>query len=197
MKPNTHNDDIEDLEDWLAVPSQPAISAPEKPAPPLDGAAVTWTYDDGGRQAAGYKGQTNDCVCRAIAIAAQLPYEEIYREINDYAAYERSSARRKGRRSSAREGVFKPTTRRFIEKKLGWRWVPTMAIGSGCTTHLRAGELPPGRLIVAVSRHIVAVVDGVIHDTHDPSRHGTRCVYGYWMAGEAHDARRQLIHNKG
>lgn len=25
-----------------------------------------------------------------------------------------------------------------------------------------------------------AVVDGVVRDTHDPSRDGTRCVYGYW-----------------
>jgi hypothetical protein len=55
-----------------------------------------------------------------------------------------------------------------------------MAIGSGCTVHLRDGELPQGRLIVAVSKHIVTVIDGVIRDTHDPSRDGTRCVYGYW-----------------
>jgi hypothetical protein len=24
------------------------------------------------------------------------------------------------------------------------------------------------------------VIDGVIHDTHDCSRNGTRCVYGYY-----------------
>jgi hypothetical protein len=46
----------------------------------------------------------------------------------------------------------------------------------------RNGELPIGRLIVSVSKHLVAVVDGVIHDTHDPSRAGTRCVYGYWRS---------------
>ncbi len=37
-----------------------------------------------------------------------------------------------------------------------------------------------GRLIVSVSKHMTAVIDGVIHDTHNPSRDGTRCVYGYW-----------------
>jgi hypothetical protein len=31
------------------------------------------------------------------------------------------------------------------------------------------------------SRHLVAVIDGVIHDTHDCSRDGTRCVYGYFQ----------------
>jgi len=55
-----------------------------------------------------------------------------------------------------------------------------MRIGQGCTVHLRAEELPGGRLVVRVTRHLCAVVDGVIHDTHDPSRKGTRCVYGYW-----------------
>ena len=57
-----------------------------------------------------------------------------------------------------------------------------MQIGSGCTVHLRDGELPMGRLLVSVSKHLVAVIDGVIHDLSDPSRNGTRCVYGFWQA---------------
>ncbi|KKL59947.1 hypothetical protein LCGC14_2210300, partial [marine sediment metagenome] len=28
-----------------------------------------WKFNDGGRIAAGYKGDTDDCVCRSIAIA--------------------------------------------------------------------------------------------------------------------------------
>jgi hypothetical protein len=44
-----------------------------------------------------------------------------------------------------------------------------MQIGSGCTVHLRADELPSGRLVVSVSKHLTAVIDGVIHDAHDPS----------------------------
>ncbi|MGH2478016.1 MAG: hypothetical protein ACRDIL_22445 [Candidatus Limnocylindrales bacterium] len=58
-----------------------------------------------------------------------------------------------------------------------------MAIGSGWRVHLRADELPAGWLIVQLSGHVTAVIDGVVHDTHDPSRHGTRCVYGYWTRG--------------
>jgi hypothetical protein len=63
-----------------------------------------------------------------------------------------------------------------------------------------------GRLVVSVSGHYTTVIDGVVHDTHDPQReihmfepdHGQelkanqgrnqngvwtlqrRCVYGYW-----------------
>lgn len=139
---------------------------------------MKWVYDDGGRAEAGYKGKTGDCVCRAIAIATQKPYKEIYDLINECAKSERKSKYRNSK-SNARTGVYKGTVKRVM-RRLGWQWVPTMHIGSGCTTHLREGELPNGRLVVSVSLHEVAVIDGVIHDTYDCTRDGARCVYGYW-----------------
>jgi hypothetical protein len=143
---------------------------------------MSFVYDDGGRAAAGFKGDTRDCVARSIAIAAQLPYQEAYDLVNSLASTERGRVRNgRVKKSSARQGVFKPTIRKVMEH-LGWQWVPTMTIGSGCKVHLRADELPKGRIICNVSRHSVAVVDGVIHDTHDCSRDGTRCVYGYFTA---------------
>jgi hypothetical protein len=54
-------------------------------------------YSDGGRAAAGYKGRAGDCVVRAIAIAAQKPYQEVYYAINAFALAERV---RRGRSSS-------------------------------------------------------------------------------------------------
>ena len=57
-----------------------------------------------------------------------------------------------------------------------------MTMGSGCTVHMKKDELPDGDLIVSLSRHITCVKDGTIYDTYDPSRDGTRCVYGYWTA---------------
>lgn len=138
-------------------------------------------FDDGGRSAAGYKGKTGDCVVRSMAIATGLPYQQIYDLVNGAAAYERTGTRKRGK-SNARTGVYKTSIKRIM-KSLGWAWTPTMQIGSGCIVHLRADELPPGRLVVSVSKHLTAVIDGVIHDTHDPSRRGTRCVYGYWQPG--------------
>lgn len=174
-------------------------SKPYRPLP--------FQYDDGGRKAAGYKGNADDCVTRAIAIAAQLDYQTVYELINAHGKQERRYGKRdERRRSTARTGVRKTTTRRVLTD-LGWTWVPTMMIGSGCKVHLAADELPMrGRLIVSVSKHLTAVIDGVIHDTHDPSREpiaimgprlltdpdgtqrneilsetGGRCVYGYWI----------------
>lgn len=137
---------------------------------------MTFQFNDGGRKAAGYKGDAGDCVTRAIAIAAEMPYQVAYELVNDSAEFEHA---RKGKQSSARTGVRKPTTRKVLAS-IGWKWTPTMQIGQGCKVHLRGDELPAGRLIVQVSRHLVAVIDGVIHDTHDSSRDGKRCVYGYW-----------------
>jgi hypothetical protein len=139
---------------------------------------MKFVYDDGGRAAAGYKGKTGDCVCRAIAIATGMPYQQVYDLLNARGAGERTSKRKRGV-SSARTGVYKPTTKKLLTD-MGWVWTPTMHIGSGCTVHLRSDELPSGRLIVSVSRHLCAVIDGVIHDTYDPTRSGMRCVYGYW-----------------
>jgi hypothetical protein len=139
--------------------------------------SLPFAYDDGGRAAAGYRGNTRDCVCRAIAIATQIPYQEVYDELALLAKAERSRYGRK--RSSPRLGVARRTFEQFLLARK-WTWTPTMQIGSGCKIHLRPGELPPGRLIVAVSHHVVAVIDGVVHDTYDPCRSGTRCVYGYW-----------------
>lgn len=135
-------------------------------------------HDDGGRADAGFKGATGDCVVRAIAIATGKSYREVYDDVNRMAQRERMSSRKRGR-SNARTGVHKPTIKRLMQE-YGWKWTPTMHVGSGCKVHLRADELPSGRIVCSVSRHLVAVIDGVIHDTHDPSRDGTRCVYGYW-----------------
>lgn len=139
---------------------------------------MEFRYNDGGRNKAGYKGATGDCVCRAISIATQIPYQEVYDRINELSKRERVCKRKRGK-SSARSGVYKATIKRYMES-IGWKWVPTMFIGQGCKVHVRANELPIGRLVLSLSKHSTAVVDGVLNDTYDCSRNGTRCVYGYY-----------------
>ena len=151
---------------------------------------MNWVYDDGGRSESGFKGTTGDCVCRAIAIATETPYKEVYDLINEVAKTEKTGKRKKGK-SSARTGVY-PTTIRKVMSRLGWTWNPTMKIGQGCKVHLRADELSNGRLVVSIAKHETAVIDGVIHDIYNPSDRGyavdgygneittDRCVYGYY-----------------
>ena len=161
-----------------------------------------FVYNDGGRARAGFKGKADDCVARAIAIASGRAYADVYKALAKGAGSERKS---KG--ASARNGIT--TSRKWFKEymqSIGFAWTPTMLIGSGCQTHLVAEELPAGRLVVFVSKHCTAMVDGVIYDEFDPRREWhsirsddggelragewrnengicairRRCVYGYW-----------------
>lgn len=145
---------------------------------------MRYVYDDGGRTACGFKGDAGDCVARAISIVTQRSYSQVYSElaaINSNMRKTKARARSVGKKT-AREGIY-TTSQLFKEymEKLGFKWVACMKPGTGCKVHLKNGELPMGRLVVRVSRHLTAVIDGVIYDTFDPSREGTRCVYGYWI----------------
>lgn len=139
---------------------------------------MKFIYNDGGRSNY-FKGTAGDCVTRAIANATGLDYKKVYDDLNELAKSERSSKRKRGK-SSARNGVYKATLKKYIEKVLGWTWHPTMQIGQGCKVHLSTNELPAGTLIVSVSKHLTCVKDGVLYDTYDCTRKGNRCVYGYW-----------------
>jgi hypothetical protein len=177
--------------------------------------ATEFIRDDGGRAAAGFKGNAGDCVCRAIAIASGRPYREVYDFIaaNNATIRLTKRTRKSAKKRSARDGVY--TRRKWFKdymRSLGFEWVPTMKIGTGCRVHLDPKELPKGRLVCMVSRHACAVIDGVIRDTFDPRRDkswtfepdhgqelkpnqgrnqngvwteiGGRCVYGYWQMME-------------
>tara|TARA_R110002020_G_scaffold73765_2_gene189221 strand:+ start:230 stop:715 length:486 start_codon:yes stop_codon:yes gene_type:complete len=153
---------------------------------------IKFKYNDGGRKEAGRKGDTGDCVTRAIAIVSGIPYQEVYDVLAEGNFNQRKSKYEKTYKSddykrprSASQGI---TTRRKWFKdymvSIGFKWTPTMQIGSGCKVHLKADELPKGKIIARVSKHYTAMIDGVINDTYDCSREGTRCVYGYWSKEE-------------
>jgi hypothetical protein len=105
------------------------------------------------------------------------PYQKVYEALLSFKEGFRQT--RKVRKSHPRTGVPRTVYERYLGS-LGWEWVPTMKIGSGCKVHLRSEEVPGGRIIVRLSRHLAAVVDGTLHDLSDCSREGKRCVYGYY-----------------
>lgn len=137
---------------------------------------MNWVKDDGGREASGHPKHSGDCVVRAVAIATGSSYQEVWEDLESYCL----SGRKRKRFSSPAKGIQIPLLKKYLALK-GFRWVPLMGIGTGCRYHLRSDELPSGTLIVNLSLHVAAVVDGVLHDLSDCSRGGTRCVYGYWV----------------
>jgi hypothetical protein len=141
-------------------------------------------YDDGGREASGYKGSAGDCTVRAIAIATQKPYQEVYDalfEMNKTANTRKKTRRGNPRGASPRDGNTCMKTIKAYMESIGWEWVALMKIGSGCHYHFKAEEMPAGRIVARLSHHMSAMIDGVIHDTYDPSYGGGRCVYGYFV----------------
>ena len=147
---------------------------------------MEFVFDDGGRSKY-FKGYTGDCVTRAIAIATGKDYMEVYNALNELAKNEKIGKKKK-KISNARTGVYKQTSRRYLES-LGWKWIPCSKVGVGCTMHLNEYEVPNGTIICKVTRHLVCVKDGVIHDTYNCSEKNIdeygnvkdRCVYGYFV----------------
>lgn len=129
---------------------------------------MRFSYNDGGRAKYFSASKVGDCVTRAIAIATNTDYKEVYNKIADIVGY------------TPRNGVRKTDTKKVMNA-FGGVWHACMTIGSGCKTHLADNEVPMhGRIVCSLSKHVCAVIDGVINDTYDASRDGGRCVYGYW-----------------
>ncbi|MGN1268824.1 MAG: hypothetical protein ACI4U0_04935 [Candidatus Aphodocola sp.] len=137
--------------------------------------AIDWVYDDAGRPET-LKDNINDSVCRSIAIATGMTYEETTNLLNKYikdSGYDEAYIKNDYPR------VAKEVAHKLL-LDLGFTWKPTMLFGKGCKVHLRKSELPNGTLIVSISKHLTCIVDGIIHDMQDESRHGSRCIYGFY-----------------
>jgi hypothetical protein len=140
---------------------------------------MNFTYDDGGRSAAGFKGKTDDCVCRALAIATGKPYQEIYDFIKECGGNPRVG------------GIKTPLLKKICEK-LGARYFATAKVGQPSTVKLIETHLPAGRVVVNLRKHVAAVIDGTLRDAYDCQNtswidetgvlhEGKRTVYGYWI----------------
>merc|ERR1719399_1939839 len=105
----------------------------------------TWIYDDGGRASAGFRGQSGDCFVRAVSIASQRPYLEVYNFVNAVrkdvrsgnVASKRTAARLRKRASlllrlgDSRRGVSNPLFHEVMHR-MGWVWKAAMQYGRGC-----------------------------------------------------------------
>jgi hypothetical protein len=147
-----------------------------------------WVRTDGGRRAAGYHRVRGGCVPRAIAIATGKPYREVHNALvaatlhyvethrNRVTGWIRRS--RGGRSFDPANGSYDEIYGPYLES-IGWRFTSTKDHDK---VRLRADELPSGRLIVRVHRHLVAVIDGMVHDTWNCAGAGRRPVSGYYAA---------------
>lgn len=148
----------------------------------------SFIYNDGGRKAAGYKGNPGDCVIRAIAIAADMPYNDVYEGMRQRNKQYRDSHNNKVSRqlkkrgTSPRNGNYKEVYEPYI-LELGFTWVPLSGIGMSDDKRTKLGrdKMPNGTVILRLGKHLCACIDGVVHDKFNPAENSTRQVYGYWI----------------
>jgi hypothetical protein len=136
---------------------------------------LVWVHSDGGRAAAGYKGDAPDCVTRAIALATGKPYKEVYDSINELVRRASGGTLRK---AGAARGVPSYLVGRYMAE-VGWEYVPLRD-----ATYAHPALLQPGVIVVDAPRHLACVVDGVLYDTfdsaHSPVRRKARKIQGYY-----------------
>lgn len=126
---------------------------------------MKFIYDDGGRSKY-FKGTAGDCVTRAIAIATGIDYKEVYDTIKGLLNH------------TPRNGLSKRETKDIMHY-FGFDWYAPK-FGGSYKLHLKEEDLPMGTIICQVSKHVVCVKDKIIYDAFNPSRNGTRMVYGFW-----------------
>jgi hypothetical protein len=136
---------------------------------------MTWTYNDGGRASSGFKGNASgDCVTRAIAIATNRPYKQVYEALKAMAKMTdpqvtRGYCQRWSPKTGIPHTVWKP-----ILRALNWEPVTVRERFSDITF--------PSRAILQLPRHLAAVIDGQVEDTFDCTCQGTIWVTEYWQA---------------
>ena len=126
---------------------------------------MKWNQNDAGRSTSLRPKQSLDCVIRAIALASQKPYDEVY----DLMA----SAGRKSGRSTPKK-VWKE-----VIHPMGLHYSFPAEKGLPRTTLADfAATFNSGRWVVQLAGHLTAVVNGEVLDTECPRSNA--CVYGAW-----------------
>lgn len=133
-----------------------------------------YQFNDGGRLAAGYKGRAGDCVPRAIAIALNLPYKQVRKELDDL-----NREMTGGLQKSTQNGTEASVSHRFLTDR-GWKLT---LLNKAYLKDIDVKDAP--RIIAVMPRHTAAIINNTVLDTWD-CRHSrrTKCkspiVYGYY-----------------
>lgn len=101
------------------------------------------------------KRHVNDCTVRAISLAKGVSWDQMYRELSEYAQYL----------------AVMPDSVVYIDAYLEEHFKKVC----GCKNKIRitvgdfVKEHPYGTYLITMSGHITCAIDGVIYDTFDPS----------------------------
>ena len=121
---------------------------------------VGYEFHDGGRKAAGYRGKTGDCVCRALAIISGRDYRECYIAL---ARANKASGRRRSARNGVKAAVYSRVFAEFGLQKVKQGRGPKHTLSTAYRIY--------GDCIVSTAKHLLAIKDGAVRDTFDSRFH--------------------------
>ena len=128
---------------------------------------IDFRLNDGGRYASGRRGQTGDCLIRAIAIAANLDYDHVYRraaQIYKVAGFAKTGNAKALRRGKSRKSVRAANeTQKDILREFGFEKVVLPKTKPTLTEAYRRH----GTCIISTTGHVAALADGALQDTLD------------------------------
>lgn len=141
---------------------------------PIDDLVLDFYQTDGGRADAGFTGKrVGDCVTRAIAICLDKPYGDVRKDLmqiqREWIKKSRSLAAKETKRTSGgsvRNGVFREVYTPYLEDH-GYKRKGLQTIGSSFRAKPVKSDVPSGRVILKMRRHLAACIDWVLHDKYD------------------------------
>lgn len=120
----------------------------------MDTTTLKYAVHDGGRAERGYRGDTDDCVVKSIAIALCKPYEAVHRAL-------KARGRRNGRGTPG--FVFRGYLRCFDEVE-EMTDIPERRINFWRFFHRHQS----GTYLLSVTKHLTVIRDGVVLDEIPP-----------------------------
>ena len=133
---------------------------------------IDYRYDDGGREAAGYRGRIGDCVVRAIAICTGEDYRAVYLTMaehmkrNGHAASGNAYATRERNRKAPRsKGQL--IARRVQDRVLEVYGFRKVSLPAGARPTFTEAHRRYGDCILGTTKHVAAVVNDALRDTFD------------------------------
>ena len=147
---------------------------------------IGYAYDDGGRAAAGFRGNTGDCVVRAIAIITRTAYIDAYRRMAasmKRAGYTATgNAYRQKRMPGFRPSLSPLKVQELVIASYGLHRLKRPRATRPTYTEAHALH---GNCLVRTVKHISPIIDGNLRDIVDSRTYDGR-IYG----GTANDQRK-------
>ena len=132
---------------------------------------IEYIYDDGGRKAAGYKGDTGDCAVRAIAIAADADYQHVYKAMCDamqeHGYVASGNAYRQKRKDGGKRKRGQLNGKQVQQEVMAQFGFRKVTLGAGERPTYTEAHARYGNCIVSTTRHVCALKGGALRDTFD------------------------------